>query len=812
MAALGRSILPCLLMASAAVAGAADVTLHIQLDTAGGVSVTTVSQHGNQLFAPIMAGVMGCKGRMSADESVFGHFRCPDALRRDGLSLEGVFDPGPIARQLAPTDEIELTLTYPHLGFESSTAAFVTEVVGPRVMQTGRIPAHAIVPIRIRFGYRSGQLAGIYAPLLAMALGLTFVTLLAGKHGFAHLQRSIFILGTTLWLGAAWRLEATEPIRILLAGTPLAVLAVTILECLTPLLCVAIGAALNSRPRAGSTPGSRFQEVFWGYGMVMFPLASGMAAIPFVAEDGAVMDAVPWLAGTVISVFLCRYRLRSMAGSTMRQLSAGALSDRVAELAAKAGHRNARVYIYSSTRSQMWNAFSLLGGSIALTAPLVTSLSKREVDGVVGHELSHFRHGRHSAWVALVAAVVLFKTALISLVGIPGGGLPIPEVLLAVVFFVSLYSARKREFAADAGAVALTGDPRAMISGLARIARHNRQPLEFGALVEWFSTHPSTHNRIRAIGAGARLEAAEVQSSCLADDPGESYTIPSDEPGSLFNESWRAANSTRYGHAILLSTPMAGLSIALLVGAMPAAGVAHYIVGLLLGCGIAKLITEAVMGRGYARLGRKLARKLGVQGALVGFAPGDQPRLFKGYRYRDLGFLWFEGGRLYYRSERTAIELGASDVVEVRMVLAAPAAWMGLQPMVRFRNPESGELKAFILQPLDFGVTGSSLFAKIDRWRTAHAEGAAGTTRVSGFEDIAGEPIRPVALGVTARGFRLSGGLTILGSMLAGWPSRISGWYALTIAASAYAAMMLPLVLCRWQSRAAGLQTGVDTD
>ena len=239
MAALGRTLLPCLLTASAAVAVAADVTLHIQLDTSGAVSVTTVSQNGNQQFAPLMAGVMGCKGRMSADESVFGHFRCPNALRRDGLALEGVFDLAPIARQLAGTDEIELTLIYPHLGFESSTATLETEVMGPRVMQTGRIPAHAIEPIRIRFGYRSEQLAGIYAPLLAMALGLTLVTILAGKHGLAHLQRSIFILGTTLWLGTAWRLEATEPIRILLAGTPLAILASTTLECLTPLLCVA---------------------------------------------------------------------------------------------------------------------------------------------------------------------------------------------------------------------------------------------------------------------------------------------------------------------------------------------------------------------------------------------------------------------------------------------------------------------------------------------------------------------------------------------------------------------------------------------
>jgi hypothetical protein len=291
---------------------------------------------------------------------------------------------------------------------------------------------------------------------------------------------------------------------------------------------------------------------------------------------------------------------------------------------------------------------------------------------------------------------------------------------------------------------------------------------------------------------------------CAGDDPGESYALPLDEPGSIFNESWQTANATRYGHTILLATPVAGLSIALLMGRMSAAGVAHYIGGLVLGCGIAKLITEAVMARGYARLGRKLSRKLGVQGALVGFAPGDQPRLFKGYRYRDVGFLWFGGGRLCYRSERTAIELGASDTVETGMVLAAPAAWMGLQPMVRFRNPESGEVQAFILHPLEFGVTGRNLFGKIERWRTARAE-ASVAARVSGFEDAAGEPIRTATIAVTARGFRLSGALTVLGAMVAGWPSRVSGWYALTIAVSAYVAMMLPLMLYRVQARRTAL-------
>jgi hypothetical protein len=141
---------------------------------------------------------------------------------------------------------------------------------GRRVLQTGQIPADSIVPIRIRVGYRAEQLVRIYPPLLAMALVLMLATALACRHGFAHLHRSIFILGTTLWLGAVWRLDATEPIRILLAGTPLAILASTALAFLTPLVSVAAGSALDNRPRAGSTPGSRFENFFWAAGYSCF--------------------------------------------------------------------------------------------------------------------------------------------------------------------------------------------------------------------------------------------------------------------------------------------------------------------------------------------------------------------------------------------------------------------------------------------------------------------------------------------------------------------------------------------------------------
>ena len=248
--------------------------------------------------------------------------------------------------------------------------------------------------------------------------------------------------------------------------------------------------------------------------------------------------------------------------------------------------------------------------------------------------------------------------------------------------------------------------------------------------------------------------------------------------------------------------------MALLISLMPAAGLAHYAAGMAIGCLLAKGITEAVMAVGYSRLAGKMARKLGVRGALVGLAPGAEPRLFGGHRFRDAGFLWFEAGKLCYRSERTTIELGSLDVVELALIPAAPAAWLQLQPMIQFRAGESAGLQSFILHPLDPGSTGKRLFGRIERWRAAAAP-AAGSALVHGFEDAPGEPIRPVTLGQLARGFQLSGGAALIGAMLAGWPTRpeMSGWYALGVAAGAYASLLLPMALYRPQTRATALTT-----
>ena len=303
--------------------------------------------------------------------------------------------------------------------------------------------------------------------------------------------------------------------------------------------------------RGGRVHSGSFGEVFWGYAVVPLILTCVVGALPLMNERSW-FAAASWLAAAPVLLLLRRAWNRARARSSTRHLTAGALKERISALAARAGCPQLKVYISFSPHSQVANAFALPGRMMFLTAPLVRSLSKREVDAVAAHELSHVRHSNRGGWTALCIAMLLCETPAREFVYLLPGGLAAAMILPIAMFFAALHGTRKREFAADAGAAALTGDPRAMISSLARIARNNDHPLAMNPMVEWFSSHPSTSRRIGALAAAARLEAAEVESLCAGDDPGERYEIPAVESGrDLFTPAWQTTNGGIYGWLVI---------------------------------------------------------------------------------------------------------------------------------------------------------------------------------------------------------------------------------------------------------------------
>jgi Zn-dependent protease with chaperone function len=795
----------CLATTLAAGARTPAVSVLVNLQTNGDTTIH-VPFHEAEL-APVLGEVLHCQGRLSP-KSDYGEFRCSRALRRNGLSLEATIDIAPIARQLAASDEIQLWINYPRLGFGTTSIPMTnvggwTRAAGMVQFAAGAVPP----PIHVQFGYRSGQLPAVFLPLAGLALALILIATILSRADLANLNLSVFVLGTVLWMGVASQLHAGELLRIMLFGSVWANIAAVLVAVLPPLACVAAGVALGSEKRDGRSASGMFGEVFWGYGIILLPLICAIGALPSMMA-GDWMGAAPWLVAVPVVFIGARLGMRAGAGGRVRQISGGELAERVLAMAARMGRRRVKLFILFSRRTQTANAFALPGRSIFFTAPLIRTFSKREVLAVAAHELSHFNHRSGRPWAALCVAMVMFQTPLGEVLPPGVGWLCVALLLPFAIYFGMLRGARQREFVADAGAVALTGDARAMISVLARISRTNKRPLEMNAAAEWFSTHPSTNKRIRALAALGGLQKAELETLCSQDDPGEPYALPAQEGGALFTPAWQTANGGIYSWMVLFTACGAGLTMAWLINRYAGSGIAQLLVGMVLGCVITKCLAATVMSSNYARLGRKLATKLGVSGQLVGLAADGEPLLYKGYRFHDAGLLWFEGGRLCYRSESTSIALNPADVVEVGMVAASPSTWLRLEPRVRFRVPGFEDVKAIILHTVDWLPTQRRLLRTIEQWRATQT--SAESTAITGLNAVAGQPFRNPSVAAVVRAFLISGGATLVAGLFGVWLLRApwwTVWYALAIAACIHFFMFLPAMLYRTPA-ASGSQPG----
>jgi heat shock protein HtpX len=175
--------------------------------------------------------------------------------------------------------------------------------------------------------------------------------------------------------------------------------------------------------------------------------------------------------------------------------------------------------------------------SITVTQGLLDHLDDREIEAVLGHELTHIRNGdvRMLVIAVIIAGVIGFFAELLFRImfqggwrwgggrssssdrGKGGGGIAIviAIALVAVAWLLSVVIrfalSRKREYLADAGSVELTKDPDAMISALRKIEGRGELEGATSAVMEMcvdnpregfadlFATHPPIENRIAAL-------------------------------------------------------------------------------------------------------------------------------------------------------------------------------------------------------------------------------------------------------------------------------------------------------------------------
>jgi heat shock protein HtpX len=203
----------------------------------------------------------------------------------------------------------------------------------------------------------------------------------------------------------------------------------------------------------------------------------------------------------------------------------------VSRLAQRAGLPQPRVYIIPTDSP---NAFATgrnpKHAAVAATEGILRMLDERELEGVIGHELTHVKHRDIliSSVAATIAAAIMMVARMAQFAAIFGGGSrddregPGLLGLLATIIVAPLAAmliqaaiSRSREYSADAGGAQIAGSPYGLVDALKKIDYASKRvplnanpatshmfiikPFSAQALLGLFSTHPPTEKRINAL-------------------------------------------------------------------------------------------------------------------------------------------------------------------------------------------------------------------------------------------------------------------------------------------------------------------------
>src|SRR5688572_4611529 len=264
-----------------------------------------------------------------------------------------------------------------------------------------------------------------------------------------------------------------------------------------------------------------------------------------MTQDGTRLDlgallafsAVVGFTGSFISLaiskWMAKMSTRAHVIDTPRNAAESWLVNTVHRLADQAGIRHPEVAIYDSPDV---NAFATgptrNNALVAVSTGLLSRLSEREVEAVLGHEVSHVANGDMVTLTLLQGVVNTFVVFLSRVIGFvidrvvlrnergtgPGFFLAsfVAQILLGILAsMIVMWFSRQREFRADAGGAKLAGRD-SMIRALEGL-RRSAQPAELpaairafgisggrrGRLGRLFMSHPPLEERIAALQRAA---------------------------------------------------------------------------------------------------------------------------------------------------------------------------------------------------------------------------------------------------------------------------------------------------------------------
>jgi beta-barrel assembly-enhancing protease len=169
---------------------------------------------------------------------------------------------------------------------------------------------------------------------------------------------------------------------------------------------------------------------------------------------------------------------------------------------AQHGDRNLR-YTFFIVNADMINAFAVPGGYIYMNRGLIErATNMAEVAGVLAHEIGHVEHRHGVAQMERMQRANIGLTAAYILLGRAPTGVEQAAIEIGGTAVFASYS-RGAELEADASAVPMLIAARINPNGLVTMFQklledQQRRP---STVEQWFSTHPTTQDRINEVSA-----------------------------------------------------------------------------------------------------------------------------------------------------------------------------------------------------------------------------------------------------------------------------------------------------------------------
>jgi heat shock protein HtpX len=251
----------------------------------------------------------------------------------------------------------------------------------------------------------------------------------------------------------------------------------------------------------------------------------------------AVFALIVGFTGSFISLLISKPMAKWSTGARVIAQPANAMEawlvDAVRSHATKAGIGMPEVAIYDGEPNAFATGASRNSALVAVSTGLLQSMSKEEVDAVLGHEVAHVANGDMVTMTLIQGVMNTFVVFLSRVIGwvvdrmilknesdAPGMGYWVSVIVLDIALgflaaIIVAWFSRQREYRADAGAAGYMGSSKPMINALARLG--GMEPGELpqqvkamgisarpSGLMALFSSHPPIEDRIRALQASGR--------------------------------------------------------------------------------------------------------------------------------------------------------------------------------------------------------------------------------------------------------------------------------------------------------------------